>query len=243
MNPGLVIAFLAAISCVAKAEAPAGVDVAAMMRDAQAKWDARKAAIVPEIREVTTAARFQEKEGVTYLIIREGIFYLDLPWISRPAAPDRPAQPYHFYPATLEAGKTYRFTFEEKRHLYDEGLAVPTTFPFYRPQFYDTQLVRIASGDTVLYDREVCAVHHCKMARVEVPILYGLAPHLGKVPPPDLSRTFPNYEEFARGGCCIITGPGVSVTKTELKYVCPECKRAYTVWAAAQPPDARDRAR
>jgi len=79
------------------------------------------------------------------------------------------------------------------------------------------QLVRVSEGDKMLLDRSVCSLHHIKMEKRKVEISYGLW-----APTSDAElycvNHYPNYEDYALGGCDPEDNP-----KSAVIYICPKC--------------------
>lgn len=132
------------------------------------------------------------------------------------------------YEFKLSTEQSYEFTVEVETTTIAECEGVSpvlaTDFANKRIKLY--HLAKVRDGDRVLYNRELCKKHQCRMKRVEVPIHYGL---------PDfdpefefISNNAPNAREYILGGCCQMP------RKSDLKYVCPECKKAVQEWSNKQ---------
>jgi hypothetical protein len=76
----------------------------------------------------------------------------------------------------------------------------------------------------------ICEVHHIRMARKTVDVLYGYVEYEG--PYTKASVRFPNAQEYASGGCVI----PAKREKASI-CVCPECKKAARAWAFKHPKD------
>ena len=118
----------------------------------------------------------------------------------------------------LESNRVYTFTFVEepiKQNRLKKELFVP-------------RISRIEQAGKMIYDREACEVHHSRMERKEVRIIYGLVLPGPDAPSPDTERRlFPHGQEILLGGC--ISTPD---RPTGNIYVCSECKKAYAKWKA-----------
>jgi hypothetical protein len=168
---------------------------------------------------LTAPATFQIKDGFTRLLISDGSVKFSLSW-----AVQQPGQELtRYYPVTLQPGETYTFT------LYN----LPNSFAVQdgrEKALMETMFRRVQSGDKVLYDREVCALHHTKMEWRDVPIIYGLVGKTPGQPTWEIERKlFPNRHEAIFAGC--IVGP----EKTQKTLVCAECRAAYDAWKKEQP--------
>jgi hypothetical protein len=156
--------------------------------------------------------KFEKRDEATFLTIADEKRKVNLIW----SYEMRDKQTMHLIPAPLEEGKIYEFALEHERVA--GGVLI------------NPQLVSIAQGGRVLYDRTLCRVHQKKMERKEVPIVYGLAPRRPEDPPHEVeTKLFPFRLEVAYAGC--IPGP----RKTELVFVCPDCKAAHVEWTAKNP--------
>jgi hypothetical protein len=80
------------------------------------------------------------------------------------------------------------------------------------------QLVRVSEGDKVLLDRSVCSLHHVKMEKRKVEIIYGLW-----APPSEADlycvNHFPHCADYALGGCAVTDDS----PKSAVIYICPKC--------------------
>jgi hypothetical protein len=176
----------------------------------------RAADVSPEIT-ITSPAKFEIQNGFTRLLFSQGDARYSLSW-----AVQQPGQELtSYYPVILQPGETYTFTLRDVKTPSTGGHEIA---------LLEGTLARISRGDNVVYDREVCEVHHAKMQLTDVPILYGLP---GKVvgepaPPPyaTAQKLFPHQHTVYFGGC--IVGPGEEKTKKLL--VCAECRAAYQKW-------------
>jgi len=89
------------------------------------------------------------------------------------------------------------------------------------------ELRKVEWAGQTIFDIEVCEVHTSKMDYKEVKIAYGLF-----VPGPDepsgdtARRLFPHRHEYSFGGCVV----SADSPKTEMAYVCSDCKKAYEKW-------------
>lgn len=89
-------------------------------------------------------------------------------------------------------------------------------------------LVKIESGEEVLFDRTVCGVHQTQMQLSNVPVAYGM---LATSKAEQYCRDrFPHAKAFARGGC--LESPD-SPEFTPV-YQCPKCVAACAEYAASQ---------
>ena len=123
-----------------------------------------------------------------------------------------------FFPVELAADKEYDFTLAQEPPTSEDD--VDGNFPV-------PHIVRIVqwphfAGGPVLYDREICEVHHCRMKRSELPIAYGMLATLYTAD--EFKTLFPHSQKFVAGGC--IAGD----RKTDLIFVCPQCGKAYANW-------------
>lgn len=132
-------------------------------------------------------------------------------------------------PCPIAAGQTYQFILTYEDHFGWPLKAAPGQPAFSSP--YLTVLVRVGQGERLLYDREICEVHHRRMSRREVPIEYGLSGGFDEAIPSleEQRAAFPHALEFRSGGCI------VGAQKTAQVFVCEECKRAHRVWLSRQP--------
>jgi hypothetical protein len=89
---------------------------------------------------------------------------------------------------------------------------------------WESRIETIQDGDRMIYDARICPLHHIKMERVEVPIVYGM-------PSPDFfeaAAAFSGGPGFIEGGC-VSDGE----EHTEMAYRCPTCAAAYQKWRNA----------
>lgn len=163
---------------------------------------------------ITAPAKFETNQGFTRLLISDGTAKFSLSW-----AVQQPGQEKtNYYPVTLQPGETYTFTLRLPK-------SVAATADDHEKALMETMFLRVASGDKVLYDREVCALHHARMQWMDVPIVYGLVGRGPAQPPWAVEqKLFPNRHEAIYAGC--ILGP----EKTQRTLVCAECRAAYEVW-------------
>ena len=150
---------------------------------------------------VTAPARLDQRDKWTYLTIADDSHRYEMPWEMPPC----PAV------APLEADRIYTFTIVNERFM---GAALP-------------RVVRVEQDGLMIYDREICEVHHATMQRKRVRIIYGLVRPGPGSPSVDTERSrFPHSREVAFGGCA--SGP--RSPKTRKVFVCSECKAAYLDW-------------
>lgn len=90
------------------------------------------------------------------------------------------------------------------------------------------QLVRITEGDTVVFDRSVCSLHHEKMELRTVEIGYGMYAPKSWAESYCMSH-FPHFRDFALGGCV-----GRDAESTSI-YVCPKCVAECNDYARQHP--------
>lgn len=78
------------------------------------------------------------------------------------------------------------------------------------------RLIKISSGNEVLFDREICGVHHQRMELRNVPVAYGMGAYQAT---PYCEEHFPHARDRAVGGCV------VSDDSPEFAaiYLCPSC--------------------
>ena len=152
---------------------------------------------------ITAPAKLEQRGDWIYLTISDARHSYDLPW----------AMPPHYAGSvTLESNRVYTFTIIEERSR--SGFLIP-------------EVVRIERDRKLIYDREICEVHHIKMDRKQVKIEYGLIlPGPGEPTGETAQRLFPHRLEVAFGGCVV----SPDSPKTEKVYVCRECKKAYEKW-------------
>jgi hypothetical protein len=100
----------------------------------------------------------------------------------------------------------------------------------------ERELVKIEQGTNLVYDASICEAHAVRMELRTVPIRYGLI--LGNtygLSPKEYyqleQKEFPLYEDWKLGGC--VTSP--DSPKTSPKWVCLQCKTAFTTWQATRP--------
>ena len=176
---------------------------------------------------VTAAAKFREDDDCTKLVVSADTQKFEIDWAlkitSKDVVGDLPAERQkmlakgiRLYPFKLVPSETYTFTIEEEHHR-----IILRTLPGLESEkgideYFTHTIVRVVLGNAVIYDAEVCEVHHRKMARKEVPVAYGLIPLESESD----RKAFPHCPEFVRGGC--IGGP----ERTALVYICPDCEKA-----------------
>lgn len=118
-----------------------------------------------------------------------------------------------FVPVSLDTNRVYTFTVGER--------------PFHNAAI--TELRRVQLGGRVLYDVEVCEVHHIPMEFKAVPVAYGLMrPNPDDPDDATEHRLFPHAREYVPGGCIVMA----DWPKTERIYVCRECQQAAAGWRA-----------
>ena len=157
---------------------------------------------------ITAPARLENRDGWTYLIISNSNHSYELPW----------ARPPHFDgDVALQADQVYTFTVIEEPFMRD--VLIP-------------HVAKVEQNGRTIYDREVCEVHHAKMERKKVRVVYGLIrPGAGEPSSDTERRLFPHRHEISFGGCDV----GSYSPKTEKIYVCDQCKKAYAKWKAENP--------
>ncbi|RYD81674.1 MAG: hypothetical protein EOP84_10605 [Verrucomicrobiaceae bacterium] len=185
-------------------------------------WLLVGASAAPQLREVIATAEFKKRDDAAFLVIKDGTETIDILWSF-----DLLGETRRSFPVTLSSGTRYVFTIEEEQYspLEEAGMRLPDSID--RKHFMSTRqtLVRISLGEQVLFDREICEVHNRKMKRIDAPIIYGLVWHEGKHPTREVYKSrFPHYREISFGGCCI------APQKTELMFVCGDCKTAHAKW-------------
>lgn len=159
---------------------------------------------------VTGPASFEKHDDSTYLVVSGEKQKFEIMWSLLLNNKEIP-----LYPLTLDKKETYTFTIEEVSEKIDN---TGTTVKRHN-------LVKVIRRNRVVYDREICEIHHCKMERKEVPIIYGLVMDIGVQPTPEQEKTlFPHHFESVLGGCCVMP------KKSTLIYVCSKCKDAYEKW-------------
>ncbi|MBI2440383.1 MAG: hypothetical protein HYV35_03325 [Lentisphaerae bacterium] len=152
---------------------------------------------------ITTRPRFDDRGQVTYLLLSDNSHSYELSWGMPPKI--------RFVPVTLDTNSIYTFTVTERSY---KGIAIP-------------ELRRVQQEGQTIYDVEVCEIHKTKMEHKKVRILYGLI-----LPGPDEptgdaeQQLFPHRREHSLGGCVVSSDS----PKTEMIYICTECKKAYARW-------------
>lgn len=89
-------------------------------------------------------------------------------------------------------------------------------------------LVKIESGEEVLFDRTVCGVHQTQMQLSNVPVAYGLL--MSSKAERYCGDQFPHAKAFTRGGC-LVSDDDPQFTPV---YQCPQCVTACAEYAASQ---------
>jgi hypothetical protein len=77
----------------------------------------------------------------------------------------------------------------------------------------------------------VCEVHHSRMAKTKVPVLYGLIPltDQSRARQAASTNTFPHAQEFVVGARF-----GDGTAREAVIYVCPDCEKALQKWEASR---------
>jgi hypothetical protein len=77
----------------------------------------------------------------------------------------------------------------------------------------------------------VCEVHHSRMVKTKVPVVYGLIPLTdhSRARQAASTNTFPHAQEFVVGARF-----GGSTAKESVIYVCPDCQKALQQWEASR---------
>jgi hypothetical protein len=77
----------------------------------------------------------------------------------------------------------------------------------------------------------VCEVHHSRMVKTKVPVVYGLIPLTdhSRARQAASTNTFPHAQEFVVGAR--FRG---STAKESVIYVCPDCQKALQQWEASR---------
>lgn len=80
---------------------------------------------------------------------------------------------------------------------------------------------------------ENCEVHHSRMIKTNVPILYGLRvfTEWGKTLQSASSNNFPHAEEYILGGCEV----GSYSPRQAIVYVCTNCLQVQQQWITQHP--------
>jgi hypothetical protein len=89
-------------------------------------------------------------------------------------------------------------------------------------------LVKIESGEEVLFDRTVCGVHQTQMQLSNASVAYGLL--MSSKVERYCDEAFPHARAFARGGC-VVTPDSPEFIPI---YQCPKCVAACAEYAASQ---------
>ncbi|PWU10638.1 MAG: hypothetical protein C5B50_25095 [Verrucomicrobia bacterium] len=157
---------------------------------------------------VTCAPRFEQRGDFVYLVIRDSIHSYEVGYSMPPRVV--------FLPVSLDTNRIYTFTISEK--------------PLKGTKFKSSTVLRVQADEKVIYDEEICEVHHTRMQQKKVPILYGLLMRSPDEPPwEDEQKLFPHRNEVVSGGCCPLP------EKTEIIYLCNQCKMAYEQWRKQHP--------
>lgn len=77
------------------------------------------------------------------------------------------------------------------------------------------QLVRLSVDNKTIFDHSICSLHHVKMERRNVEIVYGMLAY-SKAESYCIAH-YPNFRDYAVGGCL------VGDTKSTSIYICPKC--------------------
>lgn len=185
------------------------------------------------LRDVTAIPTFERGRNFAYLLIADGNAVIRFCWSSELSNEDEGRKPHHHYPVTLAEDSRYVFTIEDWAYSYGEEADWAEGFHLDSQTQKPTldRLVRISRKGKVLFDREVCEIHHRKMERIDVPIRYGYIIKEGKEPTfEQLQTRFPHYKDVILGGCCGVPG------RTTLRFVCPDCKAAHKKWEKTASP-------
>jgi hypothetical protein len=172
--------------------------------------------------EPQTPAKINPKEHDTHLILEADMGKVEILW-----SWTRAGETHFLYPKlNLELEKSCIFTVEEVT------MTLKELDPELRPEMGEKtirqhELVKVAFGEKVLFDRSICEVHGVAMERRRAPVSYGF---------PDIDypfdvfhHSFPNSREVVLGGCI----PGHK--KTDHLFVCPACVEAYAKWKQKKP--------
>jgi hypothetical protein len=142
---------------------------------------------------------------------------------------------------TLTAGRTYSVTMLEELED-DINTIVGVVSKREHVDWFDAvddagltgiqPLVRVTEGDTVVFDRSVCSLHHVQMERRNVLVAYGM------YGPKNWAESycmghFPHFRDFALGGCVVGDAESTSI------YVCPKCVAECDDYARKHPTEDR----
>jgi hypothetical protein len=188
---------------------------------------------------VNAVARFEEEAASTNLVLSNGEQEFRINWaikitgeskVNALAAGKKSilAKGIPRYPFKLTPEKTYAFTIDEVHRRSSRQHIPGLENEKGDDEFVAYHIVRVALGNEVIFDAEVCEVHHSKMVRKEVPVVYGLLT-LDATPE---RQAFPHGADFVGGGC--FEGP----EKTASVYICPDCEKARAEWKQKAEPKA-----
>jgi hypothetical protein len=96
------------------------------------------------------------------------------------------------------------------------------------------QLVRIISGDKVVFDRSVCGLHGVKMELRNVRVNYGMYGPKNRAESYCVGH-FPHFRDFALGGCLMGEAESTSI------YICPKCIAECDDYMRQHPKDEEDK--
>lgn len=164
-------------------------------------------------------AKFDRQDQTTSLLVADGRHKVNVTW----SYTMNDGQTTKLFPVTIEDGRKYQFVIEHERIA---GVAARAD-----GALINAQIVTIAEGHRVIYDRAICRVHQKKMERKEVPIIYGLVGRRpGDPSHEEETKLFPFRREVAHGGCIVMPG-----RDKEMVFVCPGCQAAHAEWAVKNP--------
>jgi hypothetical protein len=149
-----------------------------------------------------------------YLRVADSTRYYDILW-----GIESQGHTTTFLPIELTPDKEYSFTITQERPSVQDSV-VDRSFKL--PHLVKVEEVYKRWDAPPLFDRTVCEVHHRKMQRKLVPVIYGMLGYL--YTPEELKTLFPHHQEFVAGGCI------VDERKTDKLFVCSECKAMYASW-------------
>lgn len=156
-----------------------------------------------ESQTITTKPTFADTvRGERDLVLREGDYEWSFLWESQEHGVRAPVE--------LDPAKLYTFTFVSSR-------------------LQGPEVERIEEDGKLVYERSICAVHRARMETKRVHFIFGLpaseaAERAGEPSIATVQQLFPNYRDFAYGGCEF--EPDVQATL----YVCAQCREAYREW-------------
>jgi uncharacterized protein YlaI len=109
-------------------------------------------------------------------------------------------------------------------------------------QFYGAKYVSLTTEQTDRLARAaikaqktgICNIHHVKMKKEQVPMIFGLPDSSNPYYSNELAY-FPHAREYTNGGCEI---EPTRQKKLYPQFMCPECKRAERQWARTHPKNA-----